>query len=74
MSADGIPLSRVAIGLPLGGLSRSEKTRRVRLVHGDAVVWGGSSRMAFYGIDTLRAGEHSLTGAVRYNLTFRKAR
>lgn len=71
------PIVSVSLGLPAvflwGGLSRSERPRRVRLVHGDVVVWGGPARMAFHGIDTLRDGEHPLTGALRYNLTFRRA-
>lgn len=71
------PIVSVSLGLPAvflwGGLSRSERPRRLRLVHGDVVVWGGPARMTFHGIDTLRDGEHALTGAVRYNLTFRRA-
>ena len=73
----GAPIVSVSLGLPAvflwGGLSRSQRPRRVRLVHGDVVVWGGPARMTFHGIDTLRDGEHPLTGAVRYNLTFRRA-
>ncbi len=72
------PIVSVSLGLPAvflwGGLTRSQRPRRVRLVHGDVVVWGGPARMTFHGVDTLRDGEHELTGAVRYNLTFRKAR
>jgi alkylated DNA repair protein (DNA oxidative demethylase) len=71
------PIVSVSLGLPAvflwGGLSRSERPRRLRLIHGDVVVWGGPARMTFHGIDTLRDGEHALTGAVRYNLTFRRA-
>lgn len=73
----GAPIVSVSLGLPAvflwGGLSRSDRTRRVRLAHGDVVVWGGPARMTFHGVDTLRDGEHALTGAVRYNLTFRQA-
>jgi alkylated DNA repair protein (DNA oxidative demethylase) len=29
--------------------------------------------MTYHGVGTLKQGEHPLTGAVRYNLTFRKA-
>jgi len=39
----------------------------------DVVVWGGPARLAFHGIDALSADEHRLTGACRYNLTFRRA-
>ena len=71
------PIVSVSLGLPAvflwGGLLRSDRPQRVRLVHGDVVVWGGPARLTFHGIDTLRDGEHELTGAVRYNLTFRRA-
>ncbi len=73
----GAPIVSVSLGLPAtflwGGLSRSDRTQRVRLVHGDVVAWGGPARMAFHGVDTLRDGGHPLTGAARYNLTFRRA-
>jgi alkylated DNA repair protein (DNA oxidative demethylase) len=45
----------------------------VRLAHGDVVVWGGPARLVYHGVDTLPDGQHELTGAVRYNLTFRRA-
>jgi DNA oxidative demethylase len=73
----GAPIVSVSLGLPAiflwGGLSRSDRPRRVRVAHGDVVVWGGPARLIFHGVDTLRAGEHKLTGAIRYNLTFRQA-
>jgi hypothetical protein len=43
------------------------------LESGDVVVWGGPSRLAFHGVDTLAKGDHPLTGPYRLNLTFRKA-
>jgi len=71
------PIVSVSLGLPakflFGGLVRSERPRRFRLEHGDVVVWGGPSRLAFHGVDTLADGEHPLTGRCRLNLTFRKA-
>lgn len=71
------PIVSVSLGLPAtflwGGHTRSAKVRRLGLIHGDVVVWGGPSRMVFHGIDTLKDGHHPATGAVRYNLTFRKA-
>jgi alkylated DNA repair protein (DNA oxidative demethylase) len=71
------PIVSVSLGLPAtflwGGLVRADKPRRLRLVHGDVVVWGGPARMTFHGVDTLRDGDHPMTGAVRYNLTFRQA-
>ena len=71
------PIVSVSLGLPAvflwGDLSRSDRARRVRLTHGDVVVWGGPARLVYHGVDTLRDGDHALTGAVRYNLTFRRA-
>jgi alkylated DNA repair protein (DNA oxidative demethylase) len=73
----GQPIVSVSLGLPatflFGGERRSERPRRLRLVHGDVVVWGGPARMTFHGIDILRAGDHRMTGPLRYNLTFRRA-
>lgn len=73
----GAPIVSVSLGLPAvflwGGLSRAGRPQRVRLTHGDVVVWGGPARLIYHGVDTLRDGEHELTGAVRYNLTLRQA-
>jgi DNA oxidative demethylase len=71
------PIVSVSLGLPakflFGGLVRSERPQRFRLENGDVAVWGGPSRLAFHGVDTLAEGEHPLTGRRRLNLTFRKA-
>jgi alkylated DNA repair protein (DNA oxidative demethylase) len=71
------PVVSVSLGLPatflFGGLERAERTQRIQVVHGDAIVWGGPARLRYHGIVPLRDGEHSRTGRVRYNLTFRKA-
>ena len=72
------PIVSVSLGLPAvflwGGLLRSDPTRRLRLTHGDVAVWGGPARMTYHGVAPLPDGEHALTGRVRYNLTFRRAR
>jgi DNA oxidative demethylase len=72
------PIVSVSLGLPaifmFGGLKRSDKTRRFALAHGDVVVWGGPSRLAFHGVAPLADGEHALLGRQRVNLTFRGAR
>ncbi|WP_311434955.1 DNA oxidative demethylase AlkB [Herbaspirillum huttiense] len=72
------PIVSVSLGLPatflFGGMARTDKPQRMRLENGDVVVWGGPARLAFHGVDTLRDGEHPLTGRCRYNLTFRRAR
>ncbi len=72
------PIVSVSLGLPatfqFGGLRRDDPKRKIPLEHGDVVVWGGPSRLAYHGILTLKKGEHPLLGAFRVNLTFRKAR
>jgi alkylated DNA repair protein (DNA oxidative demethylase) len=72
------PIVSVSLGLPatflFGGLKRSDTPRRFRLSHGDVVVWGGPSRLAYHGIAPLMKGSHVVMGTQRINLTFRKAR
>jgi DNA oxidative demethylase len=71
------PIVSVSLGLPakflFGGLERIGPVRRMMLYHGDVAVWGGPSRLAFHGIDTLKDGEHPATARCRINLTFRTA-
>jgi alkylated DNA repair protein (DNA oxidative demethylase) len=73
----GEPIVSVSLGLPAiflwGGQTRGDRTRRIPLFHGDVVVWGGPDRLTFHGVHTLAEGEHPLTGAYRYNFTFRRA-
>ena len=70
------PIVSVSLGLPAtflwGGLRRSDPVRRMKLVSGDVVVWGGPARFVYHGVAPLKAGEHPLTGSVRLNITFRK--
>ena len=72
------PIVSVSLGLPatflFGDLARKDPQRRIPLAHGDVVAWGGPSRMRYHGVLPIKAGEHPLTGARRYNLTFRVAR
>ena len=72
------PIVSVSLGLPatflFGGLARRDPQRRVPVVHGDVVAWGGPSRMRYHGVLAIKDGEHPLTGPRRYNLTFRVAR
>jgi alkylated DNA repair protein (DNA oxidative demethylase) len=74
----GAPIVSVSLGLPaiflFGGLKRSDKTQRYRLVHGDIVVWGGPARLVFHGVAPLADGDHAVMGRQRINLTFRRAR
>lgn len=71
------PIVSVSLGLPAtflwGGAHRGDRPMRVRLFHGDVVVWGGPARLTFHGVDTLRNGDGQ-AGKARYNLTFRAAR
>jgi DNA oxidative demethylase len=73
----GAPVVSVSLGLPAtflwGGLSRKDRSARIRLDSGDVVVWGGPARFVYHGIAPLAEGEHPLTRRSRINLTFRKA-
>lgn len=74
----GAPIVSVSWGLPatflFGGLKRGDPSRRFRLAHGDVVVLGGRSRLAYHGIAPVADGEHPVLKRQRINLTFRKAR
>lgn len=72
------PIVSISLGAPImflfGGLQRSQRPDRWLLEHGDVVVWGGINRLAYHGVAPLtRNAAHPLTGALRYNLTFRQA-
>ena len=71
------PIVSVSLGMPatflFGGMERSSPARKIRLEHGDVVVWGGLSRKVYHGIAPLKAGIHPETGSIRINLTFRKS-
>jgi alkylated DNA repair protein (DNA oxidative demethylase) len=72
------PIVSLSLGLPadflFGGITRNQRPQRYRLAHGDVVVWGGPSRLAFHGVAPLEEGEHFLLGRRRVNLTFRRVR
>lgn len=71
------PILSISLGLSatfmFGGLRRRDPVKRFPLEHGDMLVWGGPSRMAYHGVAPVKAGEHPLLGAWRVNLTFRRA-
>jgi alkylated DNA repair protein (DNA oxidative demethylase) len=71
------PIVSVSLGIPatflFGGLRRGDKTSRLRLTHGDVVVWGGPARLRYHGVLALKEGQHPSVGRRRFNLTFRKA-
>jgi alkylated DNA repair protein (DNA oxidative demethylase) len=71
------PIVSVSLGLSasfqFGGAKRRDPMRKLPLRHGDVVVWGNESRLAYHGIAELKDGRHPLLGALRINLTFRRA-
>ena len=72
------PIVSVSIGLPavflIYGERRAGRPLRLGLESGDVVVLGGPARRWYHGVRELADGEHPLTGRLRYNLTFRRAR
>jgi alkylated DNA repair protein (DNA oxidative demethylase) len=71
------PIVSVSLGAPaiflFGGPARGDKQRRISLLHGDVVVWGGPARLNFHGIAPLKPDQSTVLGPQRLNLTFRKA-
>ncbi|MDO7896159.1 DNA oxidative demethylase AlkB [Pseudomonas citrulli] len=71
------PIVSISLGLPavfqFGGFERSDKSQRIPLFHGDAVVWGGVDRLRYHGVLPLKDGQHPRLGSQRINLTFRTA-
>lgn len=57
----------------IGGTSRKDPTRSIRLESGDALLLAGESRLAFHGIDRVLAGSSTLLPQPgRINLTLRR--
>ena len=57
----------------IGGTSRRDPTRTVRLASGDALVLGGDARLAFHGVDRIIPGtSRLLPDGGRINLTLRR--
>lgn len=57
----------------IGGTKRGGPTRSIRLASGDAVVLGGSARLAFHGVDRIVPGTSTLLpDGGRINLTLRR--
>jgi alkylated DNA repair protein (DNA oxidative demethylase) len=71
------PVVSVSLGLTatfqVFGATRSGKPQNVILRHGDVLVFGGPSRLAFHGVKELPEGEHPVLGRLRLNMTFRRA-
>ncbi len=73
----GAPVVSVSLGdtavFRLGGTTRGGKTTSMRLNSGDVIVFGGSARLVYHGIDRVLAGSSTLLPeGGRYNLTLRR--
>ncbi len=73
----GAPIVSVSMGIDarffVTGPERRGRSRAVDLSDGDVVVFGGPARRYYHGVRKLKYSEHPRFGAVRWNLTFRKA-
>lgn len=71
------PIVSVSFGITatflFGGIQRNDNIQAYEIEHGDVVVWGGCSRYFYHGIKPIKQSNHPLTGAIRYNLSFRQA-
>jgi len=57
----------------IGGTSRTDPTRSIKLESGDVVVMGGEARLVFHGVDRIYPGTSTLLKAPgRINLTLRR--
>jgi alkylated DNA repair protein (DNA oxidative demethylase) len=75
----GFPVLSISLGdtalFRIGGLSRKDPTRSVRLASGDVCLLAGDSRLAYHGVDRIIPGSSRLIpGGGRLNLTLRRAR
>jgi len=68
----GISLGDEAL-FRIGGSTRGGKTQSVTLASGDVIAFGGAARLAYHGIDRVRAGTFRLLpGGGRLSLTLRR--
>ena len=71
------PVISISLGLPatflFGGATREADIEKIRLEHGDVLVWGKESRLDFHGVEQVLPGFHDQVGARRINITFRRA-
>jgi alkylated DNA repair protein (DNA oxidative demethylase) len=57
----------------VGGRKRSDPTRSLKLASGDAIVLGGTARLAFHGVDRIMPGTSTLLPeGGRINVTLRR--
>ncbi len=74
----GFPVLSVSLGdtavFRLGGASRSDPTRSLRLASGDVCLLSGAARLFHHGVDRILPGSSRLVpGGGRINLTLRRA-
>jgi alkylated DNA repair protein (DNA oxidative demethylase) len=68
----GISLGDEAL-FRIGGTARGGQTRSIVLASGDVIAFGGTARLAYHGIDRIRAGTSRLIpGGGRLSLTLRR--
>ena len=71
------PIVSISIGLPatfqIFGKTRSGVEKEVELKDGDVMVWGGTSRLIYHGVKTIKQDKLNPQSTDRYNITFRKA-
>lgn len=71
------PIVSVSLGIDarffVTGPERRGRSSAVDLSDGDVIVFGGPARHYYHGVRKLKFSEHPRFGAVRWNLTFRKA-
>ncbi len=71
------PIVSVSLGIEatflFGGVKRNDPVKKCLLQHGDVVVFGGESRRYYHGVARVKEATHTVLGAFRCNLTFRKA-
>lgn len=75
----GFPVLSISLGdtavFRIGGTSRKDPTRSLKLSSGDVCRLSGPARLAFHGVDRILAGSSSLVpDGGRINLTLRRAR
>jgi alkylated DNA repair protein (DNA oxidative demethylase) len=71
------PVMSVSLGdealFRIGGTSRRDPTKSLRLKSGDVLIFGGPARLAYHGIDRVLEGSSGLIpGGGRINLTLRR--
>jgi len=72
-----VPVLSVSLGdtaiFRIGGTSRRDATRSLKLSSGGVLIFGGPARLAYHGVDRVLAGTSQLIpGGGRVNLTLRR--